>query len=335
MNDVEPNFPHQLNTVFAQLTPQSVEEFYATYQQWQLQQRIIELRQRLQAVREQQAHIQQRLQETRPSAVALAALARLQSNGVSDLALLDAMLERGENWLDQTMQRLDYFEQFDDFIGDDYTKWCQGALEGAFDWIDTLRESATQGASTQLETPPAEQPPNDEDAGNVEALLLQRLASEDEQDDLSWQEATTFKQPAIKAPPSPIITPGSPAQEPPAPDSAAPQSPFIVEAGVDVEEGGDPRGRLRPSNATDLVEAGVDAEEGGDPRGRLPIPLMPEIAIHDPTISASESVPTMPEIAVEDSTVSVPINPPQSSLPPAKHPLPKRVSFTPTMKRLP
>ncbi len=214
-NDVEPEFLNQLDTVFAQLNPQAVEEFYAAYRQWCLRQRITELRHRIDAVREQQTDNQQRLRETRPATIALAALARLQSNGVSDNTLLDAMLKRGESWLDQTMQRLDYFEQFDDFISDDYTKWCQGALEGAFDWIDSLLESTEQAASPQVETPPAEEMPHNKDAGDVEALLLQRLATEDEQDDLSWQEATTLKRMAIKALPSETVTTDAEEQEPP------------------------------------------------------------------------------------------------------------------------
>jgi len=220
-HDVEPDFLSQLDAVFAQLSPQVVEEFYAAYRQWSTQQRITELRQRIDAVREQQADNEQRLRETQPSAIALAALARLQSNGVSDTALLDAMLERGESWLDQTMQRLDYFEQFDDFISDDYTKWCQGALEGAFDWIDSLRDSPEREAPVALEVPPAEEPSNNEDAGDVEALLLQRLATEDAQDDLSWQEAITLKQTAIKVSPPETAPAASDEQAPPAPEDVA------------------------------------------------------------------------------------------------------------------
>src|SRR5579863_9674084 len=139
-NNVKANFQRQLDAVFARLNPQAVEEFYTAYHEWSLQQRMAELRQRIESVRAQQVENEQRMREAQPSAIALAALARLQSNGVSDIALLDAMLERGESWLDETMQRLDYFEQFDDFISDDYTKWCQGALEGAFDWIDSVRD---------------------------------------------------------------------------------------------------------------------------------------------------------------------------------------------------
>ena len=200
-NNVEPAFLSQLDAVFAQLHPQAVEEFYTGYQQWNLQQRIAELRQRIGTVREQQADNEQRMQQAQLSPIELAALARLQSNGVSDIELLDTMLERGETWLDQTMQRLNYCEQFDDFISDDYTQWCRRALEGAFDWIDSLREATGQEASSPLESLHEEAASDNEDAGDVEALLLQKLATEDDQDDLSWQEEITLKQTSIKLPP--------------------------------------------------------------------------------------------------------------------------------------
>jgi hypothetical protein len=220
-NNVEPGLLSQFDAVFAQLHPQAVEEFYAAYQQWNLQQRITELRQRIGTVREQQADNQQRMQQAQPSPIELAALARLQSNGVSDIELLDAMLERGETWLDQTMQRLNYCEQFEDFISDDYTQWCRRALEGAFDWIDSLREATGQAAPSPLETLPEEAPSENEDAGDVEALLLQRLATEDDQDDLSWQEEITLKQTAIKLPPQET---GTAAPVEPEPGPAAPTS---------------------------------------------------------------------------------------------------------------
>lgn len=210
-NNVESDFQGQLDAVFARLNPQAVEEFYTSYQQWSLQQRVHHLRQRIETVREQQVENGQRMREAQPSAIALAALARLQSNGVSDIALLDAMLERGESWLDKTMQRLDYFEQFDDFISDDYTKWCQGALEGAFDWIDSVRDETQQAPQAQAETPPQESPADSEDATDVEALFLQRLATERE-DDLAWQEATTLKRPAVQ-PTAPEIVTSAPVEQ--------------------------------------------------------------------------------------------------------------------------
>ncbi len=300
-NNAEPDFLNQLDTVFAHLNPQAVEEFYAAYHQWCVRQRIAELRHRIDAVREQQAHNQQRLQETRPTTVALAALARLQSNGVSDIALLDAMLERGESWLDRTMQRLDYFEQFDDFISDDYTKWCQGALEGAFDWIDSLLESTEQTASAQLETPPTEEQPDNEDAGNVEVLLLQRLATEDEQDDLSWQEAITLKQTTIKAPPPETVTSeaeeqeppalvstGAGEQEPPAPENTARQD---VETQAHIPEY-IPQDEPAHSDETPIASSNVASSTSPEEQF-IPEEVLP---VEDTPISASEQ-PALVEFA--------------------------------------
>lgn len=267
MNNVEPNFQNRLDTIFAQLNPAEVEEFYVAYQQWTLQQRINALRQRIDAVRAQQEDNRQRIRETQPSAISLAALARLQSNGVSDIELLDAMLERGEGWLDQTMQRLDYFEQFDNFVSDDYTQWCQGALEGAFDWIDSLREGTEQ--ETQLETSPEEVPSNDEDAGDVEALLLQRLATEDEQDDLAWQEAITLKRTAIQLPPEKTATVTPAEQKQPAPEEVIPQETETQAEITEYAPQDEPmQGDEMPIETSDTSSSGV--EEQIPPEAVLP-----------------------------------------------------------------
>ena len=127
--------------VFAQLNQQDIEEFYTGYQRWNLQHQLEALQTRLEDLRKQIDVNTARMQEVHPTALELATLARLQSNGVSDIDLLDRMLEQGELWLDRTMQRLDYLEQLDDFIREDYTQWCQHALEGAYDWIDSVLDS--------------------------------------------------------------------------------------------------------------------------------------------------------------------------------------------------
>ena len=128
----------RFGAIFAQLNQQEVEEFYTGYQFWSMQHQIEILQYRLNDVRKQIIENTERIQEFQPTAIELATLARLQSNGVNDVDLLDRMLERGESWLDRTMQRRDYLEQLDDFISDDYTQWCQHALEGAYDWIDSV-----------------------------------------------------------------------------------------------------------------------------------------------------------------------------------------------------
>lgn len=174
--------------VFAQLNQQDIEEFYAGYQRWNLQHQFEVIQTRLEDLRKQIDVNTTRMQEVHPTALELATLARLQSNGVSDIDLLDRMLERGELWLDRTMQRLDYLEQLDDFIRDDYTQWCQHALEGAYDWIDSVLD----GNPTSLPLAAAT-----EEEGLTEAteeLFLQKISNDEDE---SVMLETTMKRPSI------------------------------------------------------------------------------------------------------------------------------------------
>ena len=102
--------------VFARLHEQDIEQFYAHYQLWVLRRRVPLLEKQVEVLREHIDENQQRLQSLRPSALAQAVLVRLQSSGVNNIELLDLMLERGEDWLDRMMQRLDYCEQVEDFV---------------------------------------------------------------------------------------------------------------------------------------------------------------------------------------------------------------------------
>lgn len=163
--------------IFAHLRSQDVEQFYAHYQLWVMHHRIPILENELAALRSDIAENQRRIQNLRPSAIALSVLARLQANGVSDVELLDQMLERGEDWLDRMMQRLDYCEQVEDFIQGDYTQWCVHSLEGAYDWIDTMRGSLQKDA-------PALQATDESSEAEVQAtaeLLLHKLSFDDEE----------------------------------------------------------------------------------------------------------------------------------------------------------
>ena len=174
--------------VFAQLNQQDIEEFYTGYQRWNLQHQFEVIQTRLEDLRKQIDVNTTRMQEVHPTALELATLARLQSNGVSDIDLLDRMLERGELWLDRTMQRLDYLEQLDDFIRDDYTQWCQHALEGAYDWIDSVLD----GNPTSLPLAAAT-----EEEGLTEAteeLFLQKISNDEDE---SVMLETTMKRPSI------------------------------------------------------------------------------------------------------------------------------------------
>ena len=164
----------QVSLLFAQLEPQQVEEFYRHYQYWQKQQRAVALQEQIAAVEQHIINNTILMRNAQPSSIALATLTSLQSYGVEDVDLLDTMLERGEAWLDHTMQLLERCEQLD-LIHNNYTEWCQLALEGAYDWLDSVNESS----------PTSEQPQkaNTQEAlQNIatESLLLEKLMSDDE-----------------------------------------------------------------------------------------------------------------------------------------------------------
>src|SRR5437899_2431921 len=83
--------------IFARLHEQDIEQFYAHYQLWVLRRRLPLLEQQIEALREHLMENQRTVEMMQPSALALAVLVRLQSNGVSDTDVLDTMLDRGED----------------------------------------------------------------------------------------------------------------------------------------------------------------------------------------------------------------------------------------------
>src|SRR6266480_7300448 len=184
-----------IGALFVQLNRHDVEEFYIGYQYWNLQHQIGDRQIRLDDFRKQISANTERMQEVQPTAVELATLARLQSNGVNDVDLLDHMLERGESWLDRTMQRLDYFEQLDDFISDDYTQWCLHALEGAYDWIDSVLDgNATSPPSTASTSATTQDMKEEELIEATEELFLQKISNDEDE---SLMQAITTKRPSI------------------------------------------------------------------------------------------------------------------------------------------
>ena len=196
MSNTSPqDISENIGAIFAQLNQQEVEEFYIGYQYWNLQRQIETIHIRLSDFRKQLHENTERIQEVQPTAIELATLARLQSNGVNDVDLLDRMLERGESWLDRTMQRLDYLEQLDDFISDEYTQWCQHALEGAYDWIDTVLDgNAPSQPSTVTTSHMMEDVKEEKLVEATEELFLQKITTDE--DESLMQEITT-KRPSI------------------------------------------------------------------------------------------------------------------------------------------
>ena len=192
-----------LTHLFMQLSPQDVEQFHQSYQRWMLEQQIEIQQSAIAALEQKIAHNVALMEQVRPSAIALSTLAQLQASGVEDIALLDQMLERGEAWLDRTMQQLEYCERMD-LIGESYTEWCQHALEGAYDWIESLQQKEIADAS--IPSTPEETDQAAATAEITENLLIQKLMSDEE------TEKTPLLPPRITVP-LPILDELSPATD--------------------------------------------------------------------------------------------------------------------------
>ncbi|GCE47075.1 hypothetical protein EI42_00597 [Thermosporothrix hazakensis] len=160
-------FPAHIEALYARLGEHDVEQFYQGYKLWKIQQQIIALQTELTALNNELKTNEEQTQRVQPSPIALAALARLQASGVHDLDLLDRMLSRGDIWLDHTMQLLERCESLD-LIQGDYTTWCENALDGAYNWLDSIQEG--------------QRPPEaaEEESAITEEMLLQKLTNDDE-----------------------------------------------------------------------------------------------------------------------------------------------------------
>lgn len=171
----------QFDRVFSRLAPQDIEQFQLLYQHWTLQQQINDMQQQIASVQRELAETEHQISRVHPSALALATLARLQASGVEDIDLLDRMLERGEAWLDRTIQHLEYCEQLDVIRGD-YEDWCRHALEDAFSWLDSMQSDISTTSATVPDPVQLPVPTSTEEApasATTEELILQKLLSEE------------------------------------------------------------------------------------------------------------------------------------------------------------
>ncbi|MBE3557915.1 MAG: hypothetical protein IMW89_01650 [Ktedonobacteraceae bacterium] len=171
---LSPHASPSAGEVFARLRPEDVEQFYHSYQIWTLQQQFAPLQDRIEKLKKQIEENAQRMREVEPGPLALSVLAQLQARGVDDLDLLDRLLERGEIWLDHTLQLLTRCEQLG-VIGESYSRWCEHALEGAYDWIDSMDQASTE--PHEIVTTPA-----DTHGVATEEELLQKLMSEEDEE---------------------------------------------------------------------------------------------------------------------------------------------------------
>lgn len=173
--------PEAVVTLFTHLVPAQVEQFARSYHLWTIQQRLAQVQQEIASLQQQIADNASLTESVQPSPIALATLARLQASGVENLHLLDQMLDRGDTWLDHTAQLLERCEKLD-LIRGDYTRWCENALEGAYDWLDSMND---EEASQDLQSSQAIQPVAQEGENNLVIVstteeLLQKLMSDDD-----------------------------------------------------------------------------------------------------------------------------------------------------------
>ena len=187
----------QLDALYSGLNPQQVEQFYQGYSAWQMRHRLATLEANVANIDQQINDNTVLMRLVQPSAIALSTLSRLQSYGVDDINLLDTMLERGDEWLDHAMQLLTRCERMN-LMHESYTEWCQHALEGAYDWLDSMNEASnethlvaldtTYSTTISQDTASVEEPDITDTTGDETAeLLLRKLMNDDE----------TIKAPAI------------------------------------------------------------------------------------------------------------------------------------------
>ncbi len=178
LHDAQLHFK-DISHLFAQLPPAAVGQFYQGYQHWQQQQHLAQLEIQIATLQQQIAENDAYMQQCQPSSIALAALVQLQASGVEDIDLLERMLERGESWLDHTIQLLERCKQLDVIRGN-YTEWCQHALDGAYEWIASMGEGVDilDGAELEDNASSAEVLPDVELEQATEELLLQKLMSD-------------------------------------------------------------------------------------------------------------------------------------------------------------
>ncbi|WP_376795075.1 hypothetical protein [Thermogemmatispora sp.] len=209
MNDSE-----QLQRLYSRLSRRDIDEFYAGYQLWLAEQRLAVLDAEIQALRQQIEQNEQRLRQLQPSEGLANLLTSLRAWGVSDVVLLDRLCERGEEWLQAMFRRLDTCRRLGLFDGD-CARWCEHALEGAYDWLDSIEEEPPLTSEELVSPETAEWAAGEEEslgAGLTEDEFLRRLLRE---------EATAGSLPAI-APAEVVVVDGDGGEVPTGSEQAVP-----------------------------------------------------------------------------------------------------------------
>ncbi len=169
----------EISDLFARIPVQDIESFYQLYTLWSLRKRHDLLSSRIAALQQEIADNLDTLSRLEPSPIALATLAQFQAYDVQDIDLIERMLARGEGWLDHTLQLLERCERLD-MIQGNYTQWCEHALEGAYDWLDSMPEFDAESTEQEEVTTSSEASDTSTLPDPTEALLLQKLQTEED-----------------------------------------------------------------------------------------------------------------------------------------------------------
>ncbi len=132
-----------ITSLYERIPLEAMQQVANSYMAWYVEKATQELDETIDRLRTELEGNDKQEAVFKPSASELESMRRLQSNRVNDVDLLDRLVERGEDWLVLTMQRLDYFERAG-LSPNDYPAWCEHALSGAYDWIDASRLQASK-----------------------------------------------------------------------------------------------------------------------------------------------------------------------------------------------
>jgi len=171
-----------IQQIFTQLSAHDVEQFYAAFQLAMKRQQMEQLTREIEQARQRVVDNEAKMVSVALPLIALVSLVELQANGVEDIDLLDRMLERGEEWLDQTMQNLQRCKQLN-MLDEGITLWCEHALEGAYDWIASMSEQESlENSLDQPDDEPAAVTLPSESNTTTEDQLLRKLMSDDDEE---------------------------------------------------------------------------------------------------------------------------------------------------------
>lgn len=124
-----------IDKIYNNITLDQLQEFTNSYLAWYVKTNVEAQDNAIQQLRSQLQENDRNESALRPTSSELYAIESLQDRGVTDIDLLDQIIEKGENWVSLTINRLQYFENAG-LAPSDYVIWCQHALSGAYDWIN-------------------------------------------------------------------------------------------------------------------------------------------------------------------------------------------------------